>query len=184
MQPRNLCNFLGGTKVNIPDNAQMRIRKMRYYIDTMVDVCKGFRLKGTENWKYSCYEEIVQQFGQFFIPPHIIALINADEDSRFLTALNGLRSGIIYCEGYVLLKEGKPPVDHAWLYNQKSKKVIDFTYGLTAELYFGIPFSTNFVQSRANETKCASIFNTDLETSSPILRDGLPQGALISLDDT
>jgi hypothetical protein len=176
-----LDQLFGGTGIAVPTDAQKHVRQMELYIGMMNKICNSFRLTGTDNWMYACYEEIVQKYGQYFLPNHLIYQAGVYEDSRFVHAVKGLRSGMTYCEGYVLLDGKNTPIDHAWLYCQKSKQVIDFTYGTRANLYFGIPFSTDFVLAKARETGYASIFNSDLDSLTPILRDGVPDLALAEL---
>lgn len=175
----DIIQFYGGSALNAPENNNRHARQMQFYVDTMIDLFRGYKLKGTDQWKYCCYEEIVKQHGRYFLPSHVIALVNVDVESRFTTAFNGMRPGVVYCEGYVLLQGENTPVEHAWLYNTKTQKVIDFTWGSRANLYFGIPFSADYASAQTKETgQGGNIFGSDLETANPMLINGVPENAL------
>jgi hypothetical protein len=157
------------------------------FMSAMVDLAKGYHLenqKFRENFKFSCYEELLQIHGKLYDvmsdEEYPFNRKHSDPEASWRTALQYTHSypNLIYTEGLAIIEGKNEPIDHAWLIDTKTERVFDPTFRREGLSYFGIPFNTDFVEKRATETGLAGIFPFDLESESPILMNGLPEGCI------
>jgi hypothetical protein len=87
-------------------------------------------------------------------------LPDLEKQACFLNSFNAVASRLhgpdfVYCEGYAIGRDLCIPIHHAWLVNVKTGDVIDRTpnwSGYVDTAYFGIPFRTDFLLSKAKES--------------------------------
>jgi hypothetical protein len=134
------------------------------------DIGDGIPLKGIEDWRYHCFETILLEFGQFFRIGNRINLKSSNIDQRFRYAADQQSANKIYVEGMVLRSDDSL-FEHAWIYDMIKGTVVDEIFN--AKIYFGIPFTRDFVEAW---NKGFGIFSP--ETSIELLTQGIPSDAI------
>jgi hypothetical protein len=161
--------------------------KFSQFMCAMVELANGHRADNPtfrENFKYGCYEEILQIYGKMYEPisdeDYPLKRKHGDPELRWKRSLQIANTypNLIYTEGLAIIKDEEVPIDHAWLIDAKTGKVVDPTFRNEALSYFGITFKLDFAMGRAEETGVCGIFPVDLESKSPILMNGIPEDCL------
>lgn len=175
----------------------MSAKLFNRYLDHLKEIVEDFSQDvDTErvNWQHQCFESAIFAYGRLMIPDHSKNVKQFNESDLFSgqcyevskrLALSD--SSLTYCEGYAAAEgmNSSTPLRHAWLLD-KSGHVFDPTWGTIGIWYYGVPFATNWVKqiwtgrAISDSDYDRSIFQANYLERHSILRDGIPQRAIVT----
>lgn len=138
------------------------------------------------DWRYNGFEELVLVCGKEMQPRQLPKKIKRGMPKYCYANCQELlkrHPELIYCEGYALTEAVSFPVVHAWL-TDKHGRSIDPTWESPGLAYFGVPFSTKWLQSFLEERQKRgrgndrSVFEGNYIERHSLLKRGLPPKAI------
>lgn len=124
---------------------------------------KAMKLKRT-------FQEFVLEYGWFFEPTELEATLPVGEPQQChknAADLTLADEGLIYCEGFALLKSGGQPTLHSWVTNGRGF-AIDNTWQPPGVAYAGVPFKPSFVSMTALKNRATVSLLDDYSNNYPL----------------
>jgi hypothetical protein len=100
-------------------------------------------------------QEFVLEYGWWYEPTGLEPAFPVGEPQQChknAADLTLAEEGLVYCEGYALLKSGSQPTLHSWVTNGQGR-AIDSTWQPSGIAYAGVPFKPSFVSMTALKNK-------------------------------
>jgi len=131
---------------------------------------------GRENWKYLSYEAAVLALGKPYTgSPRPPAMHRRTPKQCFMNSyrMSKRHPNLVYCEGYAVSHISPLPVQHAWLIDMNTGKVVDLTWEHpSGASYHGILIDEETLDILALKHGVYGVLGNDYLLDAPLLRYG------------